>query len=58
MTSGSEVSSLIAAPVAGGMVPSAVLALLEVPAIYALVKETTLFRKNQNQIIHNAKVPK
>ncbi|MEO8332538.1 MAG: efflux RND transporter permease subunit [Gallionella sp.] len=55
---GSEVMRRIAAPMVGGMVSSAVLTLLVVPAIYALVKEMTLFRGNQNQISHNEKEPK
>ncbi len=41
---GSEVMSRIAAPMVGGMVSSAMLTMLVIPAIYALVKEQALFR--------------
>ncbi len=41
---GSEVMSRIAAPMVGGMVSSAMLTMLVIPAIYALVKERALFR--------------
>ncbi len=42
---GSEVMSRIAAPMVGGMVSSAMLTMLVIPAIYALVKEQTLLRE-------------
>ncbi|MDD5242048.1 MAG: efflux RND transporter permease subunit [Sulfuricella sp.] len=42
---GSEVMSRIAAPMVGGMISSTILTLIVIPAIYALVKEWTLFRK-------------
>jgi len=41
---GSEVMSRIAAPMVGGMISSTVLTLAVIPAIYALVKEWTLFK--------------
>ena len=41
---GSEVMSRIAAPMIGGMISSTVLTLVVIPAIYALVKERSLFR--------------
>ncbi len=40
---GSEVMSRIAAPMIGGMISSTVLTLVVIPAIYALVKERSLF---------------
>ncbi|MEN6629217.1 MAG: CusA/CzcA family heavy metal efflux RND transporter [Sulfuricella sp.] len=43
---GSEVMSRIAAPMVGGMISSTILTLIVIPAIYALVKEWTLFRRN------------
>jgi len=42
---GSEVMSRIAAPMVGGMISSTILTLIVIPAIYALVKEWTLFRR-------------
>jgi Cu(I)/Ag(I) efflux system membrane protein CusA/SilA len=42
---GSEVMSRIAAPMIGGMISSTLLTLVVIPAIYALVKERTLFAK-------------
>jgi Cu(I)/Ag(I) efflux system membrane protein CusA/SilA len=42
---GSEVMSRIAAPMIGGMISSTVLTLVVIPAIYALVKERSLFKK-------------
>ena len=42
---GSEVMRRIAAPMVGGMVSSAVLTLLVIPAIYALLKQRELSRK-------------
>ena len=39
---GSEVMRRIAAPMVGGMVSSAVLTLLVIPAIYALIKQRKL----------------
>ncbi|MDD5329261.1 MAG: CusA/CzcA family heavy metal efflux RND transporter [Sulfuricella sp.] len=44
---GSEVMSRIAAPMVGGMISSTVLTLAVIPAIYALVKEWTLFGRQQ-----------
>ena len=43
---GSEVMSRIAAPMVGGMISSTILTLVVIPALYALVKEWTLFRRN------------
>jgi Cu(I)/Ag(I) efflux system membrane protein CusA/SilA len=43
---GSEVMSRIAAPMVGGMISSTVLTLVVIPAIYALVKEWTLFKRS------------
>ncbi len=40
---GSEVMSRIAAPMIGGMISSTILTLAVIPAIYALIKEWTLF---------------
>jgi Cu(I)/Ag(I) efflux system membrane protein CusA/SilA len=40
---GSEVMRRIAAPMVGGMVSSAILTLLVIPAIYALIKQHSLF---------------
>ncbi len=40
---GSEVMSRIAAPMVGGMISSTILTLVVIPALYALVKEWTLF---------------
>jgi len=42
---GSEVMRRIAAPMVGGMVSSTVLTLIVIPAIYALVKERALLRR-------------
>jgi Cu(I)/Ag(I) efflux system membrane protein CusA/SilA len=42
---GSEVMSRIAAPMIGGMISSTLLTLVVIPAIYALIKERSLFRK-------------
>lgn len=42
---GSEVMRRIAAPMVGGMVSSTVLTLIVIPAIYALVKQISLQRK-------------
>ncbi|TAN71522.1 MAG: efflux RND transporter permease subunit [Gallionella sp.] len=42
---GSEVMRRIAAPMVGGMISSTILTLAVIPAIYALVKEATLFSK-------------
>ena len=42
---GSEVMRRIAAPMVGGMVSSTVLTLIVIPAIYALIKERALFRR-------------
>lgn len=42
---GSEVMRRIAAPMVGGMVSSTILTLVVIPALYALVKQTTLRRK-------------
>jgi Cu(I)/Ag(I) efflux system membrane protein CusA/SilA len=39
----------IAAPMVGGMISSTILTLIVIPAIYALVKEMTLFRENKTQ---------
>ena len=39
---GSEVMRRIAAPMVGGMVPSTLLTLIAIPAIYAIVKEWSL----------------
>jgi Cu(I)/Ag(I) efflux system membrane protein CusA/SilA len=39
---GSEVMRRIAAPMVGGMISSAVLTLLVIPAIYALIKQRKL----------------
>ncbi len=39
---GSEVMSRIAAPMVGGMIPSTVLTLAVIPAIYGLVKQWRL----------------
>jgi Cu(I)/Ag(I) efflux system membrane protein CusA/SilA len=44
---GSEVMRRIAAPMVGGMVSSTVLTLLVIPAIYALVKERGLLKKQE-----------
>jgi len=41
---GSEVMSRIAAPMVGGMISSTILTLIVIPALYALVKERTLFK--------------
>ncbi len=41
---GSEVMSRIAAPMVGGMIPSTVLTLFVIPALYALVKQWQLRR--------------
>jgi Cu(I)/Ag(I) efflux system membrane protein CusA/SilA len=41
---GSEVMQRIAVPMIGGMVSSTILTLVVIPAIYALVKQTTLPR--------------
>jgi Cu(I)/Ag(I) efflux system membrane protein CusA/SilA len=43
---GSEVMSRIAAPMVGGMISSTILTLVVIPALYALVKEWTLFRRS------------
>jgi Cu(I)/Ag(I) efflux system membrane protein CusA/SilA len=43
---GSEVMSRIAAPMVGGMISSTILTLAVIPAIYALVKEWTLFKRS------------
>ena len=43
---GAEVMSRIAAPMVGGMVSSTILTLVVIPALYALVKEWTLFRRS------------
>ena len=40
---GSEVMSRIAAPMVGGMISSTILTLIVIPALYALIKEWTLF---------------
>jgi len=45
---GSEVMRRIAAPMVGGMVSSAVLTLLVIPAIYALLKQRELSRTTQS----------
>jgi Cu(I)/Ag(I) efflux system membrane protein CusA/SilA len=42
---GSEVMRRIAAPMVGGMISSTILTLIVIPAIYALVKEWTLSRR-------------
>ena len=42
---GSEVMRRIAVPMVDGMVSSTVLTLIVIPAIYALVKEWTMMRK-------------
>ncbi len=42
---GSEVMSRIAAPMVGGMISSTILTLIVIPALYALIKEWTLFRR-------------
>jgi copper/silver efflux system protein len=42
---GSEVMRRIAAPMVGGMISSAVLTLLVIPAIYALLKQRELSRQ-------------
>jgi Cu(I)/Ag(I) efflux system membrane protein CusA/SilA len=44
---GSEVMSRIAAPMVGGMISSTILTLVVIPALYALVKEWTLFRETK-----------
>ena len=44
---GSEVMRRIAAPMVGGMISSTILTLIVIPAIYALVKERTLFRSSK-----------
>jgi Cu(I)/Ag(I) efflux system membrane protein CusA/SilA len=43
---GSEVMRRIAAPMVGGMVTSTILTLVVIPALYALVKEWTLFKRS------------
>ncbi len=43
---GSEVMSRIAAPMVGGMISSTILTLVVIPALYALVKEWTLFKRS------------
>ena len=44
---GSEVMRRIDAPMVGGMISSTILTLIVIPAIYALVKERTLFRSSK-----------
>ena len=44
---GSEVMRRIAAPMVGGMISSTILTLIVIPAIYALVKERSLFAGNK-----------
>jgi Cu(I)/Ag(I) efflux system membrane protein CusA/SilA len=48
---GSEVMSRIAAPMVGGMISSTILTLAVIPAIYALVKEWTLFRAKESKSV-------
>jgi Cu(I)/Ag(I) efflux system membrane protein CusA/SilA len=48
---GSEVMRRIAAPMVGGMVSSAVLTLLVIPAIYALLKQRELLTCTRNRLI-------
>ncbi|MBU1980066.1 MAG: efflux RND transporter permease subunit [Gammaproteobacteria bacterium] len=43
---GSEVMSRIAAPMVGGMISSTILTLVVIPALYALIKEWTLFKRS------------
>jgi len=43
---GSEVMSRIAAPMVGGMISSAILTLLVIPAIYAIVNERLLLGRS------------
>ncbi|MBW8076671.1 MAG: CusA/CzcA family heavy metal efflux RND transporter [Gallionella sp.] len=50
---GSEVMRRIAAPMVGGMLSSAVLTLLVIPAIYALVKSREFFRKGEAKMNTN-----
>jgi len=45
---GAEVMSRIAAPMIGGMISSTVLTLVVIPALYALIKERTLFGPAKN----------
>ena len=45
---GSEVMSRIAAPMVGGMISSTILTLIVIPAIYALVKQWSLFGRKQS----------
>ena len=45
---GSEVMQRLAAPMVGGLISSTVLALLVIPAIYALWKSRGLNSKNEN----------
>ena len=47
---GSEVMRRIAAPMVGGMISSTILTLIVIPAIYALVKERTLFTGNKQKL--------
>jgi Cu(I)/Ag(I) efflux system membrane protein CusA/SilA len=43
---GSEVMRRIAAPMVGGMISATILTLVVIPALYALVKEWTLFKRS------------
>ncbi|MFA5242365.1 MAG: efflux RND transporter permease subunit [Sulfuricella sp.] len=44
---GAEVMSRIAAPMVGGMISSTILTLIVIPALYALIKEWTLFGRKK-----------
>src|SRR5512135_2628477 len=52
---GSEVMRRIAAPMVGGMVSSAVLTLLVIPAIYALLKQRELSRTSHSHTLKGTK---
>jgi Cu(I)/Ag(I) efflux system membrane protein CusA/SilA len=48
---GSEVMRRIAAPMVGGMVSVTVLALIVIPAIYAVVKEFSIRREHRGALV-------
>jgi Cu(I)/Ag(I) efflux system membrane protein CusA/SilA len=47
---GSEVMQRIAVPMIGGMVSSSILTLVVIPAIYALIKTTSVVRKSPSPL--------
>ena len=51
---GSEVMRRIAAPMVGGMVSATVLTLIVIPAVYALVKEVSVRRRNAGPLPESA----